>query len=36
MGAHIELSPDRRIVIEGVRKLKAASTRRAPIPTQAS
>jgi UDP-N-acetylglucosamine 1-carboxyvinyltransferase len=29
MGAHIELSPDRRIVIEGVPKLKAASTRLA-------
>ncbi len=29
MGAQIELSPDRRIVIEGVRKLKAASTRLA-------
>src|SRR5215472_11911799 len=29
MGAQIELSPDRRIVIEGVPKLKAASTRLA-------
>ncbi len=29
MGAYIELSPDRRIVIEGVPKLKAASTRLA-------
>ena len=29
MGAQIELSPDRRIVIEGVDKLKAASTRLA-------
>ncbi|HEY1669182.1 MAG TPA: UDP-N-acetylglucosamine 1-carboxyvinyltransferase, partial [Trebonia sp.] len=29
MGAHIELSPDRRIVIEGVPRLKAASTRLA-------
>src|ERR1700722_3889766 len=29
MGAHIELSPDRRIVIEGVPKLRAASTRLA-------
>ena len=29
MGAQIELSPDRRIVIEGVRRLKAASTRLA-------
>ena len=29
MGAHIELSPDRRIVIEGVEKLKGASTRLA-------
>ncbi|MEV0402232.1 UDP-N-acetylglucosamine 1-carboxyvinyltransferase [Actinoallomurus sp. NPDC050550] len=27
MGAHIELSPDRRIVIEGVDRLKGASTR---------
>jgi UDP-N-acetylglucosamine 1-carboxyvinyltransferase len=26
MGAHIELSPDRRIVIEGVEKLRGAST----------
>lgn len=29
MGAQIELSPDRRIVIEGVRRLKGASTRLA-------
>jgi UDP-N-acetylglucosamine 1-carboxyvinyltransferase len=29
MGANIELSPDRRIVIEGVEKLKGASTRLA-------
>jgi UDP-N-acetylglucosamine 1-carboxyvinyltransferase len=29
MGAHIELSPDRRIVIEGVDRLRAASTRLA-------
>jgi UDP-N-acetylglucosamine 1-carboxyvinyltransferase len=29
MGAHIELSPDRRIVIEGVRALRGASTRLA-------
>jgi UDP-N-acetylglucosamine 1-carboxyvinyltransferase len=29
MGAHIELSPDRRIVIEGVRGLRGASTRLA-------
>jgi UDP-N-acetylglucosamine 1-carboxyvinyltransferase len=29
MGAHIELSPDRRIVIEGVRELRGASTRLA-------
>lgn len=29
MGAHIELSPDRRMVIEGVPKLRAASTRLA-------
>jgi UDP-N-acetylglucosamine 1-carboxyvinyltransferase len=29
MGAHIELSPDRRIVIEGVRSLHGASTRLA-------
>jgi len=29
MGAHIELSPDRRMVIEGVPSLKAASTRLA-------
>jgi UDP-N-acetylglucosamine 1-carboxyvinyltransferase len=29
MGAQIELSPDRRIVIEGVEKLKGASTRLA-------
>ena len=29
MGAHIELSPDRRIVIEGVPKLRAASVRLA-------
>jgi UDP-N-acetylglucosamine 1-carboxyvinyltransferase len=29
MGAHIELSPDRRIVIEGVSKLRGASTRLA-------
>ena len=29
MGAKIELSPDRRIVIEGVEKLKGASTRLA-------
>jgi len=29
MGAHIELSPDRRIVIEGVPRLRGASTRLA-------
>jgi UDP-N-acetylglucosamine 1-carboxyvinyltransferase len=29
MGAHIELSPDRRIVIEGVQRLRGASTRLA-------
>jgi UDP-N-acetylglucosamine 1-carboxyvinyltransferase len=29
MGAHIELSPDRRIVVEGVRALRGASTRLA-------
>jgi UDP-N-acetylglucosamine 1-carboxyvinyltransferase len=29
MGAHIELSPDRRIIIEGVPRLNAASTRLA-------
>ena len=29
MGAHIELSPDRRMVIDGVPKLRAASTRLA-------
>ncbi len=29
MGAHIELSPDRRIIIEGVRALRGASTRLA-------
>ncbi|MHB1874253.1 MAG: UDP-N-acetylglucosamine 1-carboxyvinyltransferase [Streptosporangiaceae bacterium] len=29
MGAHIELSPDRRIIIEGVPRLRAASTRLA-------
>jgi UDP-N-acetylglucosamine 1-carboxyvinyltransferase len=29
MGAHIELSPDRRIVVEGVRGLRGASTRLA-------
>ncbi len=26
MGAHVELSPDRRIVIEGVPRLRGAST----------
>jgi len=29
MGAHIELSPDRRVIIEGVRGLRGASTRLA-------